>query len=314
MLIFILGIILLFLSFILFWKAKQIKVQKDNKINQIQQQIKQRESQLQTLQQNIHDYQIYINDQKKDLNNLLNQKFELTQDIQKKTQGLNSYYNNLKNQINSSFEQYVDTIDKSYQTKEKQFLSKINKIQKVRAQVENQLDQIKSVYQAVTAARIRQQEEQDKKIFYQLQIPKKQISDIAKLEKWKQDLNDPSIVAKIIWSSYIMKATSNMCNRIVGSSNTCGIYKITNILTGDIYIGQSVNISDRFKQHIKCGLGIDAPSTNKLYNNMQEYGVWNFTFEILEKCSRDKLNEKERFWIEMYQSNKVGMNITKGNK
>jgi hypothetical protein len=52
-------------------------------------------------------------------------------------------------------------------------------------------------------------------------------------------------------------------------------------LSGEIYIGQSVNISDRFKQHVKCGLGIDAPATNKLYNNMQEYGVWNFSFEIL---------------------------------
>ena len=47
---------------------------------------------------------------------------------------------------------------------------------------------------------------------------------------------------------------------------------------------------------------------------MQNTGVWNFTFELLEECPRDKLNEKERFWIEMYQSNKVGMNLTKGNK
>ena len=47
---------------------------------------------------------------------------------------------------------------------------------------------------------------------------------------------------------------------------------------------------------------------------MQQTGVWNFTFELLEECSRDKLNQKERFWIEMYQSNKVGMNTTKGNK
>jgi len=72
-----------------------------------------------------------------------------------------------------------------------------------------------------------------------------------------------------------------LCNRILGSSTVCGIYKITNLITKEVYIGQSVNISDRFKQHIKCGLGIDASATNKLYNNMQEYGVWNFTFELL---------------------------------
>jgi group I intron endonuclease len=78
-----------------------------------------------------------------------------------------------------------------------------------------------------------------------------------------------------------MKPTSDLCNRVLGSTTICGIYKITNKQTGDIYIGQSVNIADRWKQHIKCGLGIDASVTNKLYNNMQKYGVWNFTFEIL---------------------------------
>jgi len=101
------------------------------------------------------------------------------------------------------------------------------------------------------------------------------------MEEWKSELNDPSVVGKIIWSSYVIKATSDLCNRVVGSTSVCGIYKITNLATNDVYVGQSINIADRFKQHIKCGLGIDAPATNKLYSNMQEYGVWHFTFEIL---------------------------------
>ena len=78
-----------------------------------------------------------------------------------------------------------------------------------------------------------------------------------------------------------MKPTTDLCNRVLGSGSVCGIYKITNKQTGDIYIGQSVNVADRWKQHVKCGLGIDASATNKLYNNMQRHGVWNFTFEIL---------------------------------
>jgi hypothetical protein len=47
---------------------------------------------------------------------------------------------------------------------------------------------------------------------------------------------------------------------------------------------------------------------------MQEDGVWNFSFELIEKCSREELNEKERLWIEMYQTDKFGYNSTKGNK
>jgi group I intron endonuclease len=125
----------------------------------------------------------------------------------------------------------------------------------------------------------------------------------------------PIVVSKIIWSSYIMKPTSDMCKRILKKySSVCGIYKITNIITNEKYIGQSRNISDRWKEHIKCGLGIDAPATNKLYNNMQKYGVWNFTFDLLEECPSSQLNEKERSWIEMYKSNIIGLNTQKGNK
>jgi len=43
-------------------------------------------------------------------------------------------------------------------------------------------------------------------------------------------------------------------------------------------------------------------------------GIWNFTFELLEECSREQLNEKEAFWIEMYQAYDLGFNSTKGNK
>lgn len=111
-----------------------------------------------------------------------------------------------------------------------------------------------------------------------------------------------------------MKATSAMCSRVLGTSQVCGIYKITDNTTKQSYIGQSKNISDRWKAHVKCGLGIGASPSNKLYNTMQEHGVYNFTFELLEECPPDKLNEKERFWIEMYQSDSLGMNSTKGNK
>lgn len=92
----------------------------------------------------------------------------------------------------------------------------------------------------------------------------------------------------------------------------CGIYKITDTITKQVYIGQSVNIAERLKQHIKCGLGIDASPTNVLYKAMQHDKVWNFTFELVEACDKTKLNEREKFWINTYNSNKVGLNSTAG--
>ena len=236
---------------------------------------------------------------------------------QKLKQIQSSYKESLTKQeqiYNNAIQQKKKNVELKYQQYEESLKQQIHNIQDLRDQVQSDLTQLKSVYEAATAARLRQQEEQDKISFYRIKISEKQINDITNLQDWKKELNDPSIVSKIIWSAFIMKPTTDLCNRVLGSGSVCGIYKITNKQTGDIYIGQSVNIADRWKQHVKCGLGIDASATNKLYNNMQKYGVWNFTFEILQKCTRDKLNEKERFWIQMYQSNKVGLNVTKGNK
>lgn len=125
--------------------------------------------------------------------------------------------------------------------------------------------------------------------------------------------NNPIVLSKLIWTQYFQKKVNELCDRILGKETVCGIYKITNLLTEESYIGQSVDISKRFKDHCKGGLGIDASSTNKLYQTMQKDGIWNFTFELLEKCPRELLNEKEKFWIEMYQSNKFGLNTQKGN-
>lgn len=45
---------------------------------------------------------------------------------------------------------------------------------------------------------------------------------------------------------------------------------------------------------------------------MQEYGIWNFSWELLEKCDKDKLNERERYYIELYMSKDYGYNSSKG--
>ena len=74
-----------------------------------------------------------------------------------------------------------------------------------------------------------------------------------------------------------------------------GIYKITNMITGDFYIGSSVNIKWRFTQH-------KSPSTwalkqgMKLYQAMIQYGLNNFEFEILEETN--DLHNREQYWIE----------------
>ena len=94
----------------------------------------------------------------------------------------------------------------------------------------------------------------------------------------------------LIWSTFYQKPMTTLCNNILGTTAVTGIYKITNLETNQCYIGQAINVADRWKQHCKCGLGIDTPQGNKLYKAMNEYGVHNFSWELLEACSSAELN------------------------
>lgn len=91
----------------------------------------------------------------------------------------------------------------------------------------------------------------------------------------------------------------------------CGIYKITCLENDKAYIGQSVDIKNRFKEHIKAGLA-SKPATNVFYQEMQKYKPQNFVFEVLEVVPRAQLNEREKYWISTYMTNTWGLNDTAG--
>lgn len=84
-----------------------------------------------------------------------------------------------------------------------------------------------------------------------------------------------------------------------------GIYKITNKQNGKCYIGQSNNIERRIAQHKrKRSITIDD------YINV--LGIDNFSFEIIEECSLEELDEKENFYIDKFNSKEDGYNIQEG--
>lgn len=89
---------------------------------------------------------------------------------------------------------------------------------------------------------------------------------------------------------------------------TCGIYKVENLINGKIYIGQSVNIENRKLEHLSHA-GCDK---TKFHRALSAYGKNNFKWSILEECDRDKLNEREIYWISVYDSFKNGYNMTSG--
>ena len=92
-----------------------------------------------------------------------------------------------------------------------------------------------------------------------------------------------------------------------------GIYKITNNLNGHSYIGQSIHIEHRWQEH-KSQYNWERKPNKPLYLAFSKYGIENFTFEVLEECESNKLNIKEKEWIEHYDTYKNGYNQTCGGE
>lgn len=92
-----------------------------------------------------------------------------------------------------------------------------------------------------------------------------------------------------------------------------GIYIIKNKINDLKYIGQSVDIDTRFRSHCTDAEAGRFKSPYRLEAAIKEYGRENFYYEILEKCEKSKLNEREIYWIAKYNTFKgPGYNLTPG--
>ena len=168
-----------------------------------------------------------------------------------------------------------------------------------------------NVVSAVEAAK-RAELERTAKDFYRMQLEPVDIEEIAKIRTIEPFLRNKEALNKVIWKVYYEKPCNDLIGRVIGSQIKCGIYKITNMIDGKCYIGQAVDLASRWKQHIKRGIGAEAPTRNKLYPAMLSIGAENFMFEILQECPRNELNEREKYWISYFQSKEYGYNVTAG--
>lgn len=187
-----------------------------------------------------------------------------------------------------------------------QFKENAKKQLKVGEDLAAQINQMRSTVNSAIEAEKRKQDNVDK---YRIQLDDKSIEDINKIKGIMDDLHFPEVLGKVMWKVYYEKPYTDLCGRLFNKPNICGIYKITNINNKMCYVGQAVNVQERWRQHIKRAIGAETPTNNKLYPAMLKHGVENFTFELIEETSREKLNEREDYWQDFYKAKEYGYSI-----
>lgn len=125
-------------------------------------------------------------------------------------------------------------------------------------------------------------------------------------------LKNPDVLYKLIWTEFIQKPTNEMLNYVLPQKDCAGIYKITNDRNKKAYIGRSTSVRKRLTDHIKSAVGISTIADQRIHQVMREEGLWNFTFELIEECDKEQLNEREKFYISTLQTEQLGYNQKAG--
>ena len=256
---------------------------------------------------------------------------QFKEQIEKLNQTYNEYEKNIKERVDNNAKEYEEKamqlikfkIQKEQEEQEAQAKFELEKRlaefdqqyevaeTKLKGLKEN-VEDFQKKQEAITAEVRRRRELKEKKDFYRVCLRPEAIGDIKILQDARQNLKNPEIIDKIIYDSYVAKPVLEMIKRVLQNTTCSGIYKITCITTGEIYIGKSTDIKNRWQQHCKTAFNCGTIASSLLHTKMKQYGIENFTFEVVEKVPKEQLTEREKFYINFYQTKEVGLNERNG--
>lgn len=273
----------------------EVNIDNQRKNSEIKQEIKHNREVLSNIKENIYS-------ENEILSSLVKSQEEMRENAQK--------------QADEAYQIRISALLKSYEEKENEltmtFDAKSQDLSNKISIESSKLADLQAKQLAYIQAQLRQEEIDSNQDYYRLALDEIDINDITLLRELQPRFVKKESIDKLIWEVYYKPAYDILTARLFPKAiKYCGIYRITDLTTGKSYIGQSVDIKERFRQHIKSALTY-GKATNKLYSTMQKSGVHNFTFEILEEVSRENLNERETYWIEFYKTKDFGLNTTRG--
>ena len=165
---------------------------------------------------------------------------------------------------------------------------------------------------AINEEIMRRKEVEDGKDFYRVVLTPEAVEDIILLMNLRHKLHNHDKLDELIYDVYYSKPVMEMTKRVLHGGEPSGIYKITRLKTGEIYIGKSTNVKKRWSEHCKTALGVGTIAHSILHTTMEKDGIDDFTFELLEEVPKEKLTEREKYWITFYDSKSYGLNERNG--
>ena len=190
-------------------------------------------------------------------------------------------------------------------------------IEEEKANAEIQVEKIhdwisdwKSKQDAVVESYKKLDELNNKDSYHRIVLSEEEVVELEELNKAIKKLKNPLPFRKAIYDVYYKPKVNELVLRIIGKQKVSGIYKIIHVQSGRTYVGQSVDIGNRWKQHAKRGCGADQITQNKLYPAMLQFGLESFHFEVVEEIEdTNKLNEAEKYWQEYFKAQEFGYSM-----
>jgi hypothetical protein len=311
-------------------RNKKVKLYKDLKENELENIFKERwNKEEQDFKLKKTELQIEEKEIQSDIAQLKTSLKEKEKRYEEVNQDLDLYRKGKLKEIDSAGAEYeqrkqllIDQSINKYRTIQLEYAN--NKMAVTKEEIEKAEEELKKIFQTLEVERskrdainkeiLRQRKIAEEQDFYKIHFTEADKKDIEILRPMAPRLQHPEVINKIIWNSYYQKPLAELRKRLLPNGDISGIYKITRIKTNEIYIGQTTSIDRRFQDHVKTALGVGTLASSQFHRVMSEDGPENFYFEILEEVKKDKLRERESYYISWFKSDKFGLNSISGDK
>ena len=258
------------------------------------------------------------------LSEQLSTKQELTSSL---LQQLDKEVESRKELLNTNFSHYYENKKRDYENDLKFMLEQIlssaneelfnalninqenlNRANEELQELSAQIEDYKRNRDVINEEISRQREIDEQVDFYRVCLSEEAKEDISLLSSIMSKLSKKEAFNKLLYDTYVSKPVQEMIKRVLKGRAPSGIYKITRLKTKEVYIGRSSDIKTRWQQHCKSAFNVGTIAHSQLHTTMERDGIENFTFELLEECPKENLNERETYWIKFFGAKEFGLN------